>query len=105
MTRAGPCGYVCIVSLLVQTHGERLHRLEQCRQQKTDGARAEDVHSAPGGQDLEARRTGLRGIRLLARAADRRCSDMSRTTPQKATRPGCRSDYAPTSAPASTSSK
>ncbi len=34
-----------LVSLLIETDGEALHRLEQCRQQETHGSCADDVHS------------------------------------------------------------
>ena len=42
-----------LVALLVEPHGEALHRLEQRREQKTDGPCADDVHADARGQGLE----------------------------------------------------
>ena len=50
-----------VASLFIEVDGEPVGRLEQCRQQETHGACADDVDSAPGRQSLEGGDTGLRG--------------------------------------------
>src|SRR5215510_15452941 len=40
--------------LLIEAHGDSLHRLEQCCEQKTNWSCADHVHSHAGGQSLRA---------------------------------------------------
>ena len=49
-----------LVPLLVEAHGEPLHRLEQRRQHEPDRPRSDDVHCSPGRHELGGG-TGLRG--------------------------------------------
>ena len=93
-----------LVPLLVEAHREPLHRLEQCREQKTHGPAPTTCTRPVEGRVSRSwnRMRGHSPPRSSRRSAtlrdepDRAC---------EATRPGYRSDYAPTSAPASTSSK
>ena len=50
-----------LASLLIEAHGEPLHRLEQCREQETHGSCADHVHSSAGRQGLESCGTGCAG--------------------------------------------
>ena len=50
-----------LVPLLVEAHGEPVHRLEQRREQKTDGPCADHVHSPAGRQGLQSCGIGCRG--------------------------------------------
>ena len=50
-----------LATLLVEAHGETTQRLEQRRQQQTDGSCAEDVHSAPGMRSSQGSRNRTAG--------------------------------------------
>ena len=43
-----------LATLVVQAHGDLLHRLEQCREHQTHGSCADNVHLHPGVQSLRA---------------------------------------------------
>ena len=71
-----------LASLLIETDGEPLHGLEQCRQEETHGSCADDVHAAAGRQGLQSCGIGCRGHSPPSLVPQsRRRSEMSRTTP------------------------